>query len=809
MPTRRLSARRGSTSAPDPYATHADINENPNRTSSSKLTIVRVLSPQPAPSPAITLKEAPPSFNSSSRRRRPGPGSSSASDSPPPGRLSFAFSNFGPADTSHGSDRSGAPSSPTSSPRLRPSSPRLSAIGSTGSFSGKPRLTPDELVELARQASNPRTLAQIASTPGASSPLPSSAQSGGGHSLTGSPVLRSQSIHLPNVSTQVAPATFTPLPDDIYLPFIDRPYEVSQLISTPPDAKLFALLAQNLPKVYAGPGGDPMDDPNATTIHLPQDPSLWTYPHLVHHLTQVDRDVAPDPIWTFAARKCILSHSELIWERVKGAFGVPPELDIDIDFKRRRNRTSSGEKLHAKMRKLRAELREGAPKRRPGQSGSADESVFDDEESEEESEEEVGPYGATGHWSDWDASVDSPVNARIPVPTGESRRDSVHNVGGVVIGSFNDPSSVEISMQGPSPPLEPTTVDEEEEEDFISIQPLLAPSPENTGTLSSNPPPPLSQQARELLSAGVAADTPAAEGLGLGDIAEGEEDEEEGADNGDGAKEDAINKDEEELIPPSQIQGLLIKTNPVHAAGAYGAGGRFVPHHHHSFPFLTLNDPTLVSSPIPTSPGAADAGDNPGSRTLAQALGQGEPNESSAKGSTHIILPPAGGRRPSQSRTSSFSSVTGVSIGPFSRSESTGSLAAYMAQRGPNQNAGSEAGDSAGYGSDWSAGATAGGSTGTGAPLVEIVGDRLPGQPLFVSNFARLNGCPTLKGAGSPPGRTTPHRFHVKQRTGSTGAFGSIPSSSFLGTHGIGKGSDTEIGLRTRTLSHGALHAGK
>ena len=160
-------------------------------------------------------------------------------------RLSFAFSSF---------------SNPTS-PRL------LSHF--------QPKLTPDQIVDLARQANTPT------------------------HSNS-------------NV--------FTLLPDHIYLPFLDRPAEVSNLISSPPGNKLFALLAQSF------------SFPNPQSDILPSDPTTWTYHHLIHHLTKIDRDVAPDFLWSIAARKCILSHSELIWERVKGALGIPPELDVDYDF---------------------------------------------------------------------------------------------------------------------------------------------------------------------------------------------------------------------------------------------------------------------------------------------------------------------------------------------------------------------------------------------------------------------------------------------------------------------------------------------
>jgi len=56
---------------------------------------------------------------------------------------------------------------------------------------------------------------------------------------------------------QPVPATFTPLPDDIYLPFIERPAEIAALISSPPDIKLFSLLAQTFSSNLPGQPSEP------------------------------------------------------------------------------------------------------------------------------------------------------------------------------------------------------------------------------------------------------------------------------------------------------------------------------------------------------------------------------------------------------------------------------------------------------------------------------------------------------------------------------------------------------------------------
>ena len=198
--------------------------------------------------------------------------------------MSFAFTTFGPTNGSN-SGRS----SPTSG-RQTPSSPSShSPQRKIASFS-KPRLTPEQVIELAKSSTHPK-----------SSPLNAGA----------SPI--PQSISAPN---------FTPLPDDVYLPFIDRPVEVSTLISTPPTAKLFTLLTQAFPLNARQP------DHNVTLADFAEkDPKSWTHAQLEFWFKCVDRDVAPDREWAAKARACVHSHSELIWERIKGALGIPPELD--------------------------------------------------------------------------------------------------------------------------------------------------------------------------------------------------------------------------------------------------------------------------------------------------------------------------------------------------------------------------------------------------------------------------------------------------------------------------------------------------
>ena len=194
--------------------------------------------------------------------------------------MSFAFTTF------NGSG--GGRSSPTSG-RTTPGSPGGPQFQHRKIPSSKPKLAPEQVIELAKSSINPK------SSPYTSSSIPAS-------------------VSAPN---------FTPLPDDVYLPFIERPAEISALISSPPTAKLFALLTQAFPL-----DARQLDDNVKLADYVEKDPKSWTRAQLEHWFRCVDRDVASDEEWAAKARACVHSHSELLWEKIKGALGVPPELDV-------------------------------------------------------------------------------------------------------------------------------------------------------------------------------------------------------------------------------------------------------------------------------------------------------------------------------------------------------------------------------------------------------------------------------------------------------------------------------------------------
>ena len=197
--------------------------------------------------------------------------------------MSFASASFAPPGSSSGSGA--RPGSPTHGLHRHTSVP-------------KPRLSADQLVSLAQQSCNPQSAPSSPRTPGGS--------------LT--------------AAAGPAPASFTAIPDDVFLPFVDRAEEVKALFTSPqPGARLFALLAQIFPPQSAP------ESPVTDESVFGTDPRQWSSAQLEYWVKQVDRDVAPDEVWVGLIRRCILYHSELIWERIKGALGAPPELDPD-DF---------------------------------------------------------------------------------------------------------------------------------------------------------------------------------------------------------------------------------------------------------------------------------------------------------------------------------------------------------------------------------------------------------------------------------------------------------------------------------------------
>ncbi|KLO12736.1 hypothetical protein SCHPADRAFT_941012 [Schizopora paradoxa] len=120
--------------------------------------------------------------------------------------------------------------------------------------------------------------------------------------------------------------SFVPLPPDVLLPFASRASEVSDLFSQGANAKLLGLLSHILPSAS--------DEASSSTPILPSSiplasklPEDWTFADLKFWLFQVDRTDVADALWVRTLRRAILTHSEVLWERVKAVLGAPFDLD--------------------------------------------------------------------------------------------------------------------------------------------------------------------------------------------------------------------------------------------------------------------------------------------------------------------------------------------------------------------------------------------------------------------------------------------------------------------------------------------------
>jgi hypothetical protein len=113
-------------------------------------------------------------------------------------------------------------------------------------------------------------------------------------------------------SVGAQPAVFNPLPSSHYLPFIVRSSEVTQLLTQGPPRRLWALIKQIYPQ---------------TLTEESNDPTKWPFSQLERWVFKVDRHEANDRLWVLKARKCISTRSEALWEKLKNALGVSPELD--------------------------------------------------------------------------------------------------------------------------------------------------------------------------------------------------------------------------------------------------------------------------------------------------------------------------------------------------------------------------------------------------------------------------------------------------------------------------------------------------
>jgi hypothetical protein len=303
--TGNLSHRRGSVSASDPFGIHVEQNLSDERALRSRLTIVRVL-------PEVIQD------HQDGHRRDPSPASSLHPRTGQSRRLSFASSSF-----AHEPLLSVTPNSPPSYTSRR----RRSA---TSLYAQRTSLTPQQLCDLAQSSTQLSHLAKSEAIETSSSPR------GPVHSPDYSPSFTSQPT-----------ANFLPLPDGQFLPFLDRPVEVSDFINTSPTNRLMALLELAFPvHLYrqrtrtedAQPPPSAANQASGSRSYPPTKqsyrdapPLAWSYDMLLEWMRTVARSEADDATWIHAIRICVMAHSEQICATLLAALGVPMEGGADLD----------------------------------------------------------------------------------------------------------------------------------------------------------------------------------------------------------------------------------------------------------------------------------------------------------------------------------------------------------------------------------------------------------------------------------------------------------------------------------------------
>lgn len=267
----QLVARKGSASAPDPFGVHTSSAPCSRL---SKLTVVRG-PPPPKEKGEVTGSAG----RRPSHRRQDSTGSISrtgAERSSSPCRLSFATASFAAAHAN--SPQAG----PTGHHRRNSSASSISS-GLGVSFH---RLSPYQVHDLAKQSVYPsmNTFANINN-----------------------------------------PESFTRLEDNIFLPFVDRPGEVGELLSKGTNAKIMTLLAAIF--IHSSQKSD-SDSENVEALSA--SPETWCFTDLQFWLTRVSREEVTDMKWVNALQSALLPRSEVVWERLRSMLGIPLESDSPV-----------------------------------------------------------------------------------------------------------------------------------------------------------------------------------------------------------------------------------------------------------------------------------------------------------------------------------------------------------------------------------------------------------------------------------------------------------------------------------------------
>ncbi|ETW75220.1 hypothetical protein HETIRDRAFT_164633 [Heterobasidion irregulare TC 32-1] len=295
-----LSRRRGSVSAGDPYGLHESKNlPSRDRRMTSRLTIVRVGGAEAVenssrlyhsddlpPKPKSHLFDGNSHTTTSANNRA----------APRPGRLSFV-STFA----------RGAPSGGPALPSIPASTRRRSTTVST--YSPRASLTPAQVYDLARSSVKSASHSPL----GPSSPTRQT---------------ELDAVQRARISGG-SPANFTLIPEKQFLPFIDRPSEVFELLDSSPTNRLMALLEHAFPALTTSKTHAEQSDESLGNQIDFSNPETWPYTTLVAWMCRVTRADIDDEEWIRRVRACVMTHNEQICMSLLAALGAPADFSFD------------------------------------------------------------------------------------------------------------------------------------------------------------------------------------------------------------------------------------------------------------------------------------------------------------------------------------------------------------------------------------------------------------------------------------------------------------------------------------------------
>ncbi|KAJ9093928.1 hypothetical protein QFC19_008162 [Naganishia cerealis] len=128
------------------------------------------------------------------------------------------------------------------------------------------------------------------------------------------------SVAAPPEPMELEPMEYVEMNEDVFLPYIDRPAEVAELLDLPSNRELLEVIRPTFPVESAA--ANPAD-PEAWRQVRPEE---WTWSEFREGHLMVTRAECDDFDWIRKARQALRARSECLWERFGLLLGVDPDM---------------------------------------------------------------------------------------------------------------------------------------------------------------------------------------------------------------------------------------------------------------------------------------------------------------------------------------------------------------------------------------------------------------------------------------------------------------------------------------------------